>query len=248
MSQDNSPERSSKRTRSSRFESESLSDVVSIRSPEEARHSVSVLNEWADDEENRLRRAIRAATGAANRARASTKRRTRPLSDKERSEMMRVAQTYRTYVERASRKLARLRDRAARRAGAAARPGRRGRTIFFPAKHKTLAEIITIRSPEEAREAVRKLGEWADDDPDRVRTAIRSATLAANRALVSTRRRTRPLSPQERKEMLQVAEVYRSYTRQLSKKLDQLKRREPRDSGSRPGAYRPSESAGHPTA
>jgi hypothetical protein len=30
-----------------------------------------------------------------------------------------------------------------------------------------LAEIITIRSPEEAREAVRKLGEWADDDPNR---------------------------------------------------------------------------------
>jgi len=58
-----------------------------------------------------------------------------------------------------------------------------------------------------------------------VRTAIRSATLAANRALVSTKRRTRPLSPEERKEMSQVAKIYRSYTRLLSKKLDELKRR-----------------------
>jgi hypothetical protein len=247
MADGNSRHASSKRTRSG-FRSGSLSDVISLRSPEEARHSVAVLTEWADDDENRLRRAIRAATGAAKRAQASTKRTRRPLSEKERSEMMRVAQTYRSYLERASQKLARLRDRAARRAGGAARPGR---TIFFPPKHKALAEIITIRSPEEAREAVRKLGEWADDDPDRVRTAIRSATLAANRALVSTRRRTRPLSPEEKKEMLQVAEVYRGYTRLLSKKLDQLKRRASTGSGSdrrRPGAYRPSESAGQPTA
>jgi len=239
------------RPKSSGFKSESLSDVISIRSPEEARHSVNVLNEWADDDESRLRRAIRTATGAANRAEALAKRRARPLSDKEKKEMMRVAQTYRRYVERASQKLARLRDRAAQRAGAAARPGRGGRTIFFPPKHKELAEIITIRSPEEAREAVRKLGEWADDDPNRVRTAIRSATLAANRALVSTKRKTRPLSPEEKKEMLQVAEIYRSYTRVLSKKLQQLKRRASTDSGSgrdRPGTRYPSHPAGQPTA
>ena len=99
---------------------------------------------------------------------------------------------------------------------------------------KWLAEIITIRSPQEAREAVRKLGEWADDDPNRVRTAIRSATLAANRALVSTRRKTRPLSREEMREMLQVAEIYRSYVRVLSKKLDELKRRASTYSGSGP--------------
>ena len=240
------------RNRSSqRLQSESLSDVISIRSPEEARHSVSILNEWADDDENRLRRAIRAATGAANRAQAMTKRRTRPLSENERNEMMRVAQTYRSHVERASRKLARLRARSDSRTGAGARPGRGGRTIFFPPKHKALAEIITIRSPEEAREAVRKLGEWADDDPNRVRTAIRSATLAANRALVSTRRKTRPLSREEMREMLQVAEIYRSYTRFLSKKLEQLKRRASTSPGSgrdRSGVRYPSQPAGQPTA
>jgi polyhydroxyalkanoate synthesis regulator phasin len=104
--------------------------------------------------------------------------------------------------------------------------------MFFPPKHKALADIITIRSPEEAKEAVQKLGEWADDDPDRVRTAIRSATLAANRAMVSTKRRTRPLSREEMKEMLQVAEIYRSYVRVLSKKLDELKRRASTYSGS----------------
>ena len=231
--------------------SESLSDIISIQSPEEARHSVSILNQWADNDEARLRRAIRAATGAANRAQATTKRRARPLSDKEKNEMMRAAQTYRSYVERASQKLARLRGGAGQRAGASARPGRGGKTIFFPPKHKDLAEIITIRSPQEAREAVRKLGEWADDDPNRVRTAIRSATLAANRALVSTRRKTRPLSREEMREMLQVAEIYRSYTKFLSKKLDQLKRRASAYPGSareRSGLRYPSQSAGQPTA
>jgi hypothetical protein len=179
-----------------------------------------------------------------------TKRRARPLSDKEKNEMMRVAQTYRSYLERASQKLARLRGGAGR-AGASARPGRGGKTIFFPPKHKDLAEIITIRSPQEAREAVRKLGEWADDDPNRVRTAIRSATLAANRALVSTRRKTRPLSREEMREMLQVAEIYRSYTKFLSKKLDQLNRQASAYPGSareRSGVRYPSQSAGQPTA
>ena len=235
---------------SRRPQSESLSEIISIQSPEEARHSVSILNEWADNDEARLRRAIRAATGAANRAQAMTKRRARPLSDKEKNEMMRVAQTYRSYLERASQKLARLRGGAGR-AGASARPGRGGKTIFFPPKHKALAEIITIRSPQEAREAVRKLGEWADDDPNRVRTAIRSATLAANRALVSTRRKTRPLSREEMREMLQVAEIYRSYTKFLSKKLDQLNRQASAYPGSareRSGVRYPSQSAGQPTA
>src|SRR6202171_3787918 len=239
------------RPRSSGRQSGSLSVVLPTWPPEEARHAVSVLTEWADDDESRLRRAIRAATGAANRAEALTKRRTRPLRDKEKREMMRVAQPYRRSLERASQKLERLRGRVAQRAGAAARPGRGGRTIFFPPKHKTLAEIITIRSPEEAREAVRKLGEWADDDPVRVRTAIRSATLAANRALVSTKRRTRPLSREEMKEMLQVADIYRSYTRQLSKRLDQLKREASRSSGNgrdRRVAHYRSYSDGQPTA
>jgi hypothetical protein len=125
------------------------------------------------------------------------------------------------------------RARSSSRRSTAAASGRGGRTIFFPAKHKDLAEIITIRSPKEAREAVRKLAEWANDDVNRVRTAIRAATLAANRALVSTRRKVRPLSPEERKEMLEVASIYRSATKRLSKKLDTLERRAPTPAGSR---------------
>lgn len=206
----------SRATTQARPKSESLSEIISIRSPEEARESVKVLNAWADADEDRLRRAIRAATGAANRAKALTKR--KALSDKEKKELMRVEDTYRKYVERASQKLARLPERTAR-------PGPGGRTIFFPPKDKTLADIITIRSPEEAREAIRKLQQWADDNPDRVRKAIRSATLAANRAEVSTRRKTRPLSQRERKEMLEVAQLYRSAVETLSGKLDELKRR-----------------------
>jgi mevalonate kinase len=251
MAEGNSRNRSPERPRSSGAKSEGLTEVISVRSAEEARHAVSILNEWADDDETRLRRAIRAATGAANRAEAMTKRRTLQLSDKDKREMMRVAQTYRSYAERASQKLDRLRPKAAQRGGAGPRAGRGGRTIFFPPRHKALAEIITIRSPEEAKEAVRKLGEWADDDPDRVRTAIRSATLAANRALVSTKRKTRPLSREEMKEMLQVAEIYRSYTRLLSKKLDELKRRASAYPGSgrdRPGTRYPSQPAGQPSA
>jgi hypothetical protein len=198
--------------------------MLSIGSPEEARESVKALNEWADADESRLRRAVRAATSAANRARAATRR--RALSEREQKAMVQVEQTYRRYAERTSQRLARL-------AQPTARPGPRGRTIFFPPKDKTLADIITIRSPEGAKESVRQLDEWADDNPDRVRKAIRSATLAANRAEASTKRKTRPLSPKEREEMLQVAQIYRGFVRTLSEKLDELKREAPRYAGER---------------
>jgi len=53
-------------------------------------------------------------------------------------------------------------------------------------------------------------------------------TLAANRRPGLDQAQDRPLSREEMKEMLQVAEIYRSYTRLLSKKLDELKRGPPR--------------------
>jgi hypothetical protein len=76
---------------------------------------------------------------------------------------------------------------------------------------------------------VRQLAQWADDDPGRVRRAIRSATLAANRALASTKRKTRPLSPKEVNEMVRVAEIYRKAAHALSAKLARLKPRGPAD-------------------
>jgi hypothetical protein len=97
--------------------------------------------------------------------------------------------------------------------------GPRGKTMFFPPKNPTLAEIISIRSPAEARASIRKLDSWADDDVERLRKAIRSATLAANRAEVSTRRKVRPLSPKEKTEMLRVAETYRRGVKILSRRL-----------------------------
>ena len=119
----------------------------------------------------------------------------------------------------------RTRGSTARRRTPSSRAGaRRGKTIFFPPKSKTWADIITIRSPTEARESVRRLRAWAGGDAVRLRKAIRSATLAANRALVSKRRRQRPLGPDERKQMTRVAEIYRRAAHGLSPRLAQKRK------------------------
>ena len=97
------------------------------------------------------------------------------------------------------------------------------KTMFVPAKNPQLAEIISIRSPAEARSSVRKLGPWADTDPARLRKAIRSATLAANRAEVSKKRKARPLGAKEMREMSEVAKVYRGAAKKLSVRLERAK-------------------------
>jgi len=127
--------------------------------PEEARHAVSILDEWADADETRLRRAIRAATGAANRGRGHDETKDAAAQRQGQARMMRIAQAYRSYAERASQKLVVSVPRPP--SGVGGPTSRRGgKTPSSRPSTRALAEIITIRSPEEAKEAVRKLGEW----------------------------------------------------------------------------------------
>jgi hypothetical protein len=83
------------------------------------------------------------------------------------------------------------------------------KTIFFPPKSKSLAKIITIKSPKGAREASRKLVarfRRLKTRPAKRRTK-RAVVLAANRAAASRKRKN--LSAKERKQMLKVERIYR---------------------------------------
>ena len=82
-------------------------------------------------------------------------------------------------------------------------------TMFSPAKHKYLRDIISIRNPESATGSVRELNRefyQSKTKAKRLRIA-RSAQLASNRALASAKRKS--VSPRERTEMRKVAKIYR---------------------------------------
>lgn len=81
--------------------------------------------------------------------------------------------------------------------------------MFGPLKSKQLAGIVTITSPSAARKAAQKLADLfrhARTRPKKVHIK-RSAVLAANRAGASAKRRG--VSAKERKELKQVAGIYR---------------------------------------
>lgn len=80
------------------------------------------------------------------------------------------------------------------------------RSLFFPARHKRLADIITIATPEGARGAVRTLAKSGFSP-----LKIRSMVLAANRARASLHRRN--LSARERREFREIAQIYESAVR-----------------------------------
>jgi hypothetical protein len=89
------------------------------------------------------------------------------------------------------------------------------KTMFGKAKHKYLADIISIRSLPEAQVSVQKLEqEFATADSQEKRLAIiRAAGLAGNRALASAKRRR--VSRRERAELRQVADIYGQATIQM---------------------------------
>ena len=69
----------------------------------------------------------------------------------------------------------------------------RRKTIFFPAKHKALADIISIESPEAFRQSIRKLKRMGIGAREK-----RALVLAQNRARAMLKKKS--LSPKERKE------------------------------------------------
>ena len=78
------------------------------------------------------------------------------------------------------------------------------RRLFRKPKHKRLADIISIRSPDSARQSIK----------DAQRTSYSKATLKRSYVLASNRamaiRHKKDLSIREKKEMLEVARIYKS--------------------------------------
>ena len=83
-------------------------------------------------------------------------------------------------------------------------------TIFFPPKHKDIAEHISLRTPAEARRSVKWLErQWKKADRRRRRILLWSAVLAMNRAKVAARKKN--LSAKEKKEFRQIAKIYKRF-------------------------------------
>jgi hypothetical protein len=170
---------------------------------------VKALAEWANTDEMRWRRAIRAAVSAAEQSDAASKR--RAIHEWERRAFHQVAAIYRAFVARALQHHGPPRETI----GASSHGDT---TASGPGGDDALANIITIRSPAKAQAACRRLEAWASVDRDRRRKAIRAATLAAHRAEISTHRRSHPLGTAEKKQMEQVAQIYRGFVTSFSDK------------------------------
>lgn len=86
---------------------------------------------------------------------------------------------------------------------------RRKKTMFYsPPRNKWLSELIEMDDPESARASVRKLKrEFRHSKTrDRKRKIKQATVLAANRAKAAAKRKN--LSRRERKELLEIAEIY----------------------------------------
>lgn len=91
----------------------------------------------------------------------------------------------------------------------------RGSGLFKPPRHKDIAEIVSFKNPREAREAASRLVNALERGrlgkkkvgKKRALTIARALTYAANRAEASAKRRN--LSPKERRELKEIAEIYR---------------------------------------
>ena len=79
----------------------------------------------------------------------------------------------------------------------ATRKRTRRRTIFFPPRHRRLAEIISIESPAAFRESIRKLKKMGIGAREK-----RALVLAQNRAKAMLKKKT--LSQKERREFQQI--------------------------------------------
>jgi hypothetical protein len=88
----------------------------------------------------------------------------------------------------------------ARRGTTSSRTRGRRRTIFFPPRRKTLADIISIASPAAFRESIRQLKRGGI-----TATEKRALVLARNRAKAMLKKRS--LSARERKELEAIARM-----------------------------------------
>ena len=93
----------------------------------------------------------------------------------------------------------------------------RRKSLFFPPRHRKIADIISIESPKKARHAIKTLLRMAKKAPRQKKVLIkRSIVLAANRAEASAKRKN--LSQKEKRELRTVARLYRAAAKKI--KLD----------------------------
>ena len=85
---------------------------------------------------------------------------------------------------------------------------KKDRGLYTPAKHKWLADIVSLETPEKARESVRTLLAEFKRSKSRSRKRLikRATVLAYNRAKVASHNPR--LSPKERREFKQIAKIY----------------------------------------
>jgi hypothetical protein len=88
--------------------------------------------------------------------------------------------------------------------------------IFFPAKHKELSNIITIKSVSGAREAVRKIKALLRKRKYSAKQLRAALILAGARAKVIAK--TKAKDPKVKRRLLQVAKIYLNAAKRLGKK------------------------------
>jgi len=92
-----------------------------------------------------------------------------------------------------------------------------GKGMFYqPAHHKYLAEIVTFRSVEAARDACQRLKQLYREAKTRDKrlTILRAVVLAANRAKVMAQKHPH-LKPETRKRLMRIAKIYRELADKL---------------------------------
>jgi len=90
-------------------------------------------------------------------------------------------------------------------------------TVFFPARHRWLADIIKLDTPANARKAAEKLErEFNRSSKSRKLLILRAVNLAAIRARIGSQNRR--LSKKEREEYRVIHGIYRRLYEKLSKK------------------------------
>ncbi|MEM4497939.1 MAG: hypothetical protein QW692_03835 [Nitrososphaerota archaeon] len=89
-------------------------------------------------------------------------------------------------------------------------------TVFFPPRHKWLAEIIRLDTPENARKAARQLAaEFRRSGRARQLTILRAINLAAIRARIGAKNPN--ISEKERLEYRVIHGIYRRLYEKLAK-------------------------------
>ena len=104
--------------------------------------------------------------------------------------------------------------------------GKKQKTMFGPAKHKYLAEIISLKSPAEAQDSIDTLERMFDASSSRKKRMqiLRGTVLAANRAEAMRIR----VGPKERKELTTIAKKYRKSSQGMSAIMSSRERRRKR--------------------